>query len=207
MTQTPETPGPDPTPEPVATPPAATAPTAPAPAAPEATTAPPPGYAAPAAPASGGGGNLLGSPLAIALCVIGAVLVVASIFLNWADVSISANGATQTFTANSREVPIQFLWDNTTSSEDPSLLIALLPAAVFILVGIVYKVRWLAVLGGLVAIGVAGLFTYQVNDGIDRLPPQIQSIFDFIGIAPWFAFVGGIFGVVGGLLPRRSSSA
>jgi hypothetical protein len=135
--------------------------------------------------------------------VIGAVLVGVSIFLAWADISIGG----QSFTANGREVPLDFLWDKNSTSEDPSLLVALLPAAVLILVGVLNKVRVLAVLGGLLAIVVAGLYTYQVNDGLDQLPPQIKSIFDFIGIAPWFALIGGILGVVGGLVPRRSSSA
>lgn len=190
MTTTPE-PG-DATPAASTTPPAPTAP----PAAPA-----PPATAAPA-PAGSGGGGLAISPVPLILCVIGAVLVVVSIFLSWADVSVGQFS----FTANGREIPLEFLWDKNTTSEDPSLIIALIPAAVLILVGMLHKVRWLALIGGILAIVVAALYAYQVNSGIDQLPPEIKSIFDFIGIAPWFAFVGGIFGVVGGLVPRRASS-
>jgi hypothetical protein len=170
-------------------------------------SAPPPGYtdpaaAAPSASSSGGAGAQLGRPLAIALCVIGAVLVGVSIFLDWADLTVG----TQSFSTAANGVPIDFLWDKNTASEDPSLLIALIPAAVAILAGIVHKVRWLAVLGGLVAVVVAGLYTYQVNSGLDQLPESVRSVFDFIGIAPWFALVGGIFGIVGGLIPKPKAA-
>jgi len=194
MTQTPESPTPEPTPAPAA-----------APSAPAAATTPPPGYSAPAAsPAASGGGaaGLLGSPVAIALCVVGAVLVVVSIFLNWADVSLGS----VSFTAKADTVPVQFLVDNATDSQDPSLLVVLIPAAIAILAGIVVKVRWLAILGGLLAIAVAALYIFQVNDGLDRTPEGIDSVFDFIGIAPWFALVGGIFGLVGGLIPKPKSA-
>ena len=186
MTTTPE-PG-DATPAGSTTPPTPTAPPA-TPAAPAPTARP---------PSSGSG--LLGSPLAIALCVAGAVLVVVSIFLNWADITIGR----QSFSTDSSGIPLEFLWHKNTTSEDPSLIVALIPAAMLIVLGTLRKVRWLALLGGIIAILVAGLYAYQVNSGLDKLPTQVQSIFDFIGIAPWFAFVGGIFGVVGGLVPRRA---
>jgi len=52
------------------------------------------------------------------------------------------------------------------------------------------------------------LFGYQVDQGLSNLPPQADvGFFDWIGIAPWFALVGGILGVVGALVPRRSPSA
>jgi hypothetical protein len=168
-------------------------------------SAPPPGYTDPAATAassSGGAGAQLGRPVAIALCVVGAVLVGVSIFLNWADVSLGS----LSFTAKANSVPVQFLVDNTTDSQDPSLLVLLIPAAVAILAGIVHKVRWLAILGGLLAIVVAGLYLFQVNDGIEQTPEGIDSVFDFIGIAPWFALVGGIFGLVGGLIPKPKAA-
>ncbi len=128
---------------------------------------------------------------------------VVSIFLDWASVTVGS----QSFSTAAKGVPIEFLWDKNSGSTDPSLLIALIPAAVLILVGILHRVRLVAVLGGIVAIVVACLYTYQVSTGLDQLPPSVQSIFDFIGIAPWFALVGGIFGVIGGLIPKRASSA
>jgi hypothetical protein len=201
MTQTPgsETPG-----EPTAAPSEPPAAASPPPTAPPDTTAPPPGYTAPAATTTSGGAaaGLLGSPIAIALCVVGAVLVAVSIFLDWADLSVGS----QSFSTAAKGVPIEFLWDKNTSSTDPSLLIALIPAAVAILVGIIHKVRLLAVLGGLVSIVVAGLYVYQVNSGLDQLPESIRSIFDFIGIAPWFALVGGILGLIGGLIPKPKAA-
>ncbi len=165
---------------------------------PAVTAAPP---TAPGAPSDGGG--LAISPVALAMCVIGAVLVIVSIFLNWVDRSIGA----QSFTANGRKVPLDFLWDNNTASKDPALIVALIPAALLIGVGALSKLRWLALVGGVVAIVVAVLFGYQVDQGLGNLPPQAKvGFFDWIGIAPWFALVGGILGVVGALVPRRSPS-
>jgi len=157
-------------------------------------------------PASGGsstGGGLAIKPVALAVCLIGAVLVIVSILLNWVDRSIGA----QAFTANGREVPLGFLWDNNTTSEDPSLVVALIPAALLIGVGALKRLRWLALVGGVLAIVVAVLFGYQVDQGLSDLPPQAEvGFFDWIGIAPWFALVGGILGVVGALVPRRSAT-
>jgi hypothetical protein len=170
---------------------------------PGATPTPTPTPAAPA-PAGSGGGGLAVSPVALAVCVIGAVLVVVSIFLNWLDVSTGG----QSFTANGREVPLDFLWDKNTGSEDPSLIVALIPAALLIGIGALNKLRWLALIGGILAIVVAVLYGYQVDQGLSDLPPSADiGFFDFIGIAPWFALVGGILGVVGGVIPRRSSGA
>jgi hypothetical protein len=170
-------------------------------------TAPPPGYAAPApatAGASGSGGGLAVSPVALAVCVIGAVLVIVSIFLNWADVSIGG----QTFTANGREVPLDFLWDKDSTSEDPSLIVALIPAALLVGLGALKRLRWLALVGGILAVVVAVLFGYQIDQGLQDLPPEADiSLFDFIGIAPWFALGGGLLGMIGAGVPRPSTSA
>lgn len=169
---------------------------------PEPSGTPPP----PAAPAASGssGGGLAVSPVPLILCVIGAVLVLVSIFLNWADLAVKASS----FTANGREVPLDFLWDKNSNSEDPSLIVALIPAALLIGVGALTKLRWLALAGGIVAIGVAVAYGYQVDQLIGDLPPAADiGFFDFIGIAPGVVLVGGILGVVSALLPRPSSGA
>jgi hypothetical protein len=198
MTQTPGSETPD---EADASPsqPAAAA-TPPPPSAPSDASTPPPGYTAPAAATSSGGGGLAISPIALGVCVIGAVLVIVSIFLNWIDI-----GSGQSISFNGREVPLDFLWDHTTTSEDPSLIVALIPAAVLILAGALKQLRWLAAVGGLLAIVVAVLFLIQADSLLGDAPANIDlGYLDFIGIAPWFALVGGILGVVGALVPRPS---
>ncbi len=200
MTQTPGSETPD---EPIAAPSEPAEATPPPPSTPSDTSTPPPGATAPAAtttPSAGGG--LAISPIALGVCVIGAVLVIVAIFLNWIDFSVRG----QSVSLNGRDVPLDFLWDHTTTSEDPSLIVALIPAAVLILAGALEKLRWLAAVGGLLAIVVAALFLIQADSLLGDAPASIDlGYLDFIGIAPWFALVGGILGVVGALVPRPSS--
>jgi hypothetical protein len=196
MTTTPE-PG-DTTATPSDSTPAEASASPPASSGPPASSAPPAPTSAPPAPS---GGGLPISPVTLILCVLGAILVIVSIFLNWADLSVGR----QTFTASGTDVPIQFLWDKNTTSNDPSLLIALLPGALLIALGALNKIRWFAIVGGLVAILVAVLYGYQVDQGLSDLPGK-TGLFDFIGIAPWFALGGGIIGIIGGVMPRPSKA-
>jgi hypothetical protein len=137
------------------------------------------------------------------LCVLGAILLVVSIFLHWIDFSIAG----RSFSANGREVPFDFLWDHKSNSEDPSLIVALIPAALLIGVGALSKVRWLALIGGILAIVVAILFGIQADSLLKDAPSSVDlSYFEFVGIAPWFALVGGILGVVGAVVPRPSTA-
>ena len=190
---------------------ALTVPTAPVPPEPSATAPPPapqpPPVAAPwTQPAGAGSGDagLAISPVALVVCIMGAVLVIVSIFLSWFDTSVGSRSVT----FNGRETPLDFLWDKSSDSDDPSLVIALVPAAVLIGVGALKQLRWLALIGGIVAIVVALVFGYQINRVANDLPPGVDiGLFDLIGIAPWFALLGGIFGVVGALVPRPSSGA
>jgi len=183
------------TPEPGATP---------TPPAPPATAMAPPAAPAPDSGGGGGGGGSSLNPVVVTVCVLGAVLVLVSIFLNWLDLSVGR----LTFSFNGREVPLDFLWDKNSNSEDPSLIVALIPVAILIGVGAMKKLRWLALAGGILAIVIAVLFGYQADRLLDDAPPQVAGVgfFDFIGIAPWFVLVGGILGVVGAIVPRRTPS-
>jgi len=181
------------------------APPLPPPPPPPLAPAPPPAAAPwtqPAGEVSGGG--LAISPVAMVVCIIGAVLVIVSIFLNWFDTSVGFRSVTY----DGRETPLDFLWDKSSASDDPSLVIALVPAALLIAVGALKQLRWLALIGGIVAVVVAVVFVYQVNRIANDLPSAADiGLFDLIGIAPWFALLGGVFGVVGALVPRPSSGA
>lgn len=162
---------------------------------PEAQSAPP----APTTTASGGGGLNVGPGLIVAL--IGAVIVVVSIFLNWVDIS----DAGRSLSGSADTVPVQFLVDKGTSSEDPSIIVLLAPAAALLAVGAFLRTRIVGILGGVLAIIVPVLYAIQVQRGLDEGNGALDiGLTDFIGIGVYVALVGGIVGLVGALLPRKS---
>jgi hypothetical protein len=146
--------------------------------------------------------------------ILGAVAVVVSIFLRWFDLNISTTfHVSLHYTATG--VPVQFLWDYTTKSNDPSLLVVLIPSAVLALVGVaLIRARWLTFVGGALAIAVAAAYSFQLHQGLNTVRRSLHGaikigLSDLLGIAPIICFVGGILIVVGALVPRgrRSSAA
>lgn len=213
-------PTPEPTPPPP--PPAATAPatvpsaTTPAPAA--TTETPPVSTAAPtaaasatqpstqwSAPASGvpagggsGGGVKIGPGQIIALA--GAVLVAISAWLTWGD--FAGN------TASAYEIGSEILIDNAfDAGEGKGLLgigyLVLLAGALTIVGVFVRQVRFLTIVGGGVAIVIALLFVFQINNYLrnaDDELGQAPDLFDFITYMPFLTVVGGAAAIVGGVL-------
>ena len=171
-------------PTPPAAPSAAAAPTPPAaPTAPAARTAPP--SVAPARIVAG----------------LGAIATLVSIFLNWADVTGPGGHAILKGT----DVPFEFLWDKSTSSNDPSLVLPLLVAAVLIGLGVLLPTAKLAgIIGGGIAIAVAVLYGVQVQRGLDAHPLGGLGLFDFISVGVYVAFVGGLVALIGAAIPSRT---
>ena len=133
------------------------------------------------APAFFGRGRLLG--------VLGAIGVIVGLFLPWRDGGVHAS-----------DVPIQFLWDRTTTANDPSLLIALIPLAVLIAIGaLVWLGAGLRLVGAIGVLIVAGLFAYQ----LDRTLFSGTSLTDVLDTGFYFTAVGGILALISGFLPGR----
>ena len=192
------TPPPSPTPEPAPpTPPVAEpAPPAPAPA----PSAPSGAWAAPSAAAAAaptGRGLRLGPGQIVAL--VGAALVLISGWLNWADVEGG-------FTASAYKFPAAFLKDNTVDIPDSGMnlgVLILLIVAVCVVGALVAQVRWLTVVGGVLALLVGAVFLYQVRLLADEVD---FGVFDLAGYAPILTIFGGIVATVGGAfaLAQRS---
>lgn len=137
---------------------------------------------------------------------IGAVAVAVSIVLRWADL---ANG-TAIFRRTARGVPVQVLWDYTTNSTDPSLLVVLIPAFLLCVAGIVLlRARFLALVGGVLAGAVGAMYIFQTHQALraSRGAHPGIGLSDFLGVAPYICIAGGVLAVIGGLyLSRRPSS-
>jgi hypothetical protein len=175
--------------------------TPPAPATPAAPAAPPPS-AAPAAsttaPATTGGGLPIGIGQIVA--IVGAIAVGVSCFLDWIDISVGSNS----LSGSASDVPVQFLFDKSTSADDPSILVLLVPAAILLLLGaLIPKGKVFGILGGLLAIVIPVLYSVQVQRGLDDDLSNLDiSLTDFIGIGVYLALVGGIVGLLGAIFSR-----
>jgi hypothetical protein len=129
----------------------------------------------------GDGFNVI--PLVIG--AIGAVAVFVSAFLAW----FSFEGPDGSL--NGTSVPVEFLWNTSIGGDGVSLLVALAPLALLIIVGAIFgQARFLAILGGVLAIVAAVLFTIQTGELMNDLHID-ESTFDAIGIGPYIAFAGG----------------
>jgi hypothetical protein len=122
------------------------------------------------------------------LGALGALGVVISLFASWRDPGI-----------HPANIPVAFLWDDTTTSNGPSLLILLIPIAVMVLVGAFVPMGTpLRLLGGVAVVVVAGLFAYQ----LDQLQPTGTSFGDALGTGWYVAAIGGFFAFISGFLPE-----
>jgi hypothetical protein len=191
-------PPPAPPPPPVSSPTPPVAPAAPTPGAP----APSGAWAAPSAgaPAAGTSARIALGPGQI-VALVGAALVLISGWLNWADIEGGD------FTASAYKFPAAFLKDNTIDvpGAGVNLGIVILLIVVACVVGaLVAQVRWLAIVGGVLALLVGVVFLYQVKllgDEVDL------GIFDLAGYAPILTIFGGIVVTVGGALALAQQRA
>jgi len=127
-----------------------------------------------------GAGMILGA--------IGALGVILSLFFSW-----------RTGSGEPSDIPIAFLWDHTTTSQNPSLLIALIPLAIILVVGaVVPGGPGARIFGGLLTLVVVGLFAYQLNRLVDDLG---GSLSDALDTGFYLAAIGGLVAFVSGFLP------
>ena len=139
---------------------------------------------------------------------LGAVIVVVSMFLNWIDFTVSAAGRTAHETVTASGVQVQFLFDWTNTSNDPSILVVLIPAVLLGVLGAILHNKVLAIIGAIVSLFVAAMFTFQLDQTLDRVNELARGVVhvdlgDLLGIAPFVCGGGAIVMLVGGLLLRR----
>ena len=129
-----------------------------------------------------GSGEIIGA--------LGATAVIVSLFLSWRDGGVHPS-----------DIPAAFLWDRTTGSTDPSLLVFLIPAAALMVLGLWPRVgAGVRLLGAAVVLAVAGLFAYQVDRGLfagDNLGDVLDAGF-------YVAAVGGFLGFVSAFAASRA---
>jgi hypothetical protein len=134
------------------------------------------------------------SPLAIGLIVvvIGALMLIGSAFLDWLE-----NDAGETLKGT--DIQAEFLIDNESTTEDPSLVVPLAVVAAIVGVGAVLRRKVIALVGGVLGLVVVGLFYYQLEDlqGVDAL--------DVLAFGFWIAVAGVVVAIVGSLLPQQES--
>ena len=132
-------------------------------------------------PAAVGPGMLLGA--------LGAAGVVISLFMPWRDGGVHPS-----------DIPLAFLWDKTPGSQDPSLLVVLLPLAIILVIGAFVPMgAGVRLFGSIAVLVVAAVFAYQLDQSLDVVPgADLGSVLD---TGFYLAIVGAIIAFAGGFLP------
>jgi hypothetical protein len=129
-----------------------------------------------------GSGELIGA--------LGAAAVIVSLFLSWRDGGVHPS-----------HIPAAFLWDRTTSSTDPSLLVFLIPGAALMVLGLWPRIgAGIRLLGAVIVLAVAGLFAFQLNRSLFAG----SDLTDVLDVGFYVGAVGGILGFVSAFAASRS---
>ena len=123
------------------------------------------------------------------LGTLGTIGVVVSMFLSWRNGGVHPS-----------DIPFAFLFDSTTTANNPSLLIALIPLAVILAVGsLMPRAAGARVVGGLGVLAVVVLFAVQLHYVVDRFPSG--SVWDQLDTGFYVAAIAGLVGLVSGFMP------
>jgi hypothetical protein len=126
----------------------------------------------------------------LVLGVLATIGVVVSMFLSWRVLG----------RAHPSDIPLAFLFDDTTTAQNPSLLLALIPLAAVLAVGaLLPRPAAARVVGGLGVLAVAGLFAFQLHQALDRVPNTDLS--DQLDTGFYVAAIAGLVGFLSGFLP------
>jgi hypothetical protein len=121
-----------------------------------------------------------------ALATIGLVV---AMFMSWREPDVHPS-----------DVPLAFLFDDTTTADDPSILLLLIPMAVLLAVGtLLPRASAARLIGGIGTIAVVTLFGVQLQQVLDNLPGT--DLGDVLETGFYIAAIAGLLGVVSGLLP------
>jgi hypothetical protein len=123
------------------------------------------------------------------LGAISTVGLVIAMFMSWRTTDVHPSG-----------IPLAFLFDNTTTARDPSILLVLIPMIVLLGVGTVMPLASAArIVGSLGTLVVVVVFAVQLNQQLDRFPGA--SVWDLLDTGFYVAAIAGFFGLVSGFLP------
>jgi len=123
------------------------------------------------------------------LGAISTIGLVVAMFMSWRTTDVHPSG-----------IPFAFLFDHSTTANDPSILLALIPAAVLLGVGTVMPgARAARIVGALGTIAVVALFAIQLNQLIDKFPNT--NLGDVLDTGFYVAAISGLVGLVSGFMP------
>jgi hypothetical protein len=123
------------------------------------------------------------------LGTIATVGLIVAMFMSWRATDIHPS-----------DVPLAFLFDNTTTANDPSILLLLIPMALLLGIGTLLPQASAArVIGGLGTIAVVTLFGVQLQQSLDKVPGA--SLGDVLDTGFYVAAIAGLLGLVSGLVP------
>ncbi len=131
------------------------------------------------------------------LVLVGAVLVFASVFLEWATEALFDESRT------AQRVPMQFLWDTTPASLDefPVMWSVLVAVALLVVSVVAPKRAWLAVPGGALAVLVPLWYVNAVRSAVDYYDLR-DGVGDLVGNGAWLCIAGGLL-ALGASIARR----
>jgi hypothetical protein len=123
------------------------------------------------------------------LGVLGTAGLVVSMFMAWRDGGVHPS-----------DVPLAFLFDSTTTSNSPSILLALIPFAALVGIGsLLPRASGARVIGALGAIAVVVLFAVQTHYLTDRVPGV--SMWDVLDTGFYVAAIASVVALVSGFMP------
>jgi hypothetical protein len=126
------------------------------------------------------------------LGAIGTVGVVVSLFLPWHD-SVHPSG-----------IPLEFLWDKTPGSADPSLLILLIPFAIVLAVGVFAPLgAGLRAFGAIGVLVVAAVFAFQLDSLLGDVGGDVGSSLD---TGFYLAVIGAILALASAFVPTTTAT-
>lgn len=123
------------------------------------------------------------------LGAVGTLGLVVAMFMSWRSTDVHPSG-----------IPFAFLFDDGTTAQDPSILLALIPMAVLLGVGTAMpRASAARIVGALGTIVVVVLFAIQLNQQVDKFPGT--NLGDVLDTGFYIAAIAGLVGLVSGFLP------
>ena len=137
------------------------------------------------APVDFGPGMLLGA--------LGALGVIVSLFLPWRDGGVHPN-----------EIPLEFLWDKSAGSADPSILILLVPFAIILAIGAFVPMgAGLRLFGSIAVLVVAIVFAFQLDSALGDVGGDLGDALD---TGFYLAVISSIIAFASALVPSSWST-